>query len=275
MYGNVGLPTARGSGTNGYIQRNLSFIKKKFKLGNYKEIINQFQLNPLQSKKRIDNEIIEHEIKYKIEMELYDLKEKLKNDGVNDIEIENQIKLKREELKNKLLKNNNEFIDKKETHSSNKLKTSKMDLIKNALKIKEEYKIGEAFDTELQEKKKKENEEKKLLKLYNQKQNEKKRNLSDGNLKEKINNKQKYTYPNIKNKSRNRSRSNSKNYKHNKHHRIKSKEKYHEKEKKKSYKIHHHYHKEKRKKSFSNSKTISIKTSSSKTIKEVFDYNDL
>jgi hypothetical protein len=49
-------------------------------------------------------------------MELYDLKEKLKNDGVNDIEIENQIKLKREELKNKLLKNNNEFIDKKETH---------------------------------------------------------------------------------------------------------------------------------------------------------------
>ena len=30
MYGNVGLPTARGSGTNGYIQRNLSFIKKKF-----------------------------------------------------------------------------------------------------------------------------------------------------------------------------------------------------------------------------------------------------
>jgi serine/arginine repetitive matrix protein 2 len=155
MYGNVGLPTARGSGTNGYIQRNLSFIKKKYKLGNYKEIINQFQLNPLQSKKRIDNEIIEHEIKYKIEIELYDLKEKLKNDGENEIEIENKIKLKREELKNKLLKNNNEFMDKKETHSTNKLKTSKMDILKNALKIKEEYKIGEAFDAELQENKKK------------------------------------------------------------------------------------------------------------------------
>ena len=276
MYGNVGLPTARGSGTNGYIQRNLSFIKKKFKLGNYKEIINQFQLNPLQSKKRIDNEIIEHEIKYKIEMELYDLKEKLKNDGENEIEIENKIKLKREELKNKLLKNNNEFMDKKETHSTNKLKTSKMDILKNALKIKEEYKIGEAFDAELQENKKKENEEKKLLKLYKKKQNEKKRNLFDENFKEK--------YSNLKNNlsdinnSKNRSRSNSKNYKYNKYHkksRIKTKEKYNEKEKKNVYKKHHYYFKEKRKKSFSNSKTKSYKSSSSKTIKKVFDYNDL
>ena len=65
----------------------------------YEEIINQIKLNPLRYKKRIDNEIIEHEIKYKIEVELYELKEKLENEGMNEIEIENKIKLKREELK--------------------------------------------------------------------------------------------------------------------------------------------------------------------------------
>lgn len=27
MYNGIGLQTARGSGTNGYVQRNLSFIK--------------------------------------------------------------------------------------------------------------------------------------------------------------------------------------------------------------------------------------------------------
>ncbi len=55
----------------------------------YEEIINQIKLNPLRYKKRIDNEIIEHEIKYKIEVELYELKEKLENEGLNEIEIEN------------------------------------------------------------------------------------------------------------------------------------------------------------------------------------------
>ncbi len=76
----------------------------------------------------IDNEINELEIKYKIEIELYELEEKLENEGINEIEIENKIKLKRDELKNKLLKKQNDFINKNETHSINKLKTTKMDI---------------------------------------------------------------------------------------------------------------------------------------------------
>jgi hypothetical protein len=49
-----------------------------------------------------------------------------------------------------------------------------MDLIKNALKIKEEYKIGEAFDTELQEKKKKKRR-KKIIKIKKKKKKRKKK----------------------------------------------------------------------------------------------------
>ena len=43
----------------------------------------------------MNNEIIEHEIQCKIEVELYELKEKLENEGLNEIEIENKIKLKK------------------------------------------------------------------------------------------------------------------------------------------------------------------------------------
>jgi serine/arginine repetitive matrix protein 2 len=279
MYGNVGLPTARGSGTNGYVQRNLSFIKKKYKPGNYKEIINQFKLNPLQSKKRIDNEIIEHEIKYKIEVELYELKEKLEKEGMNEIEIENTIKLKREELKNKLLKNQNDFIDKKETHSINKLKTTKMDILKNALHVNDEYILGEAFDTELQENKRKEKKEKQLIDLYEKKQIEKqKRKLSEEKPKEKIKDKKKYfekkrsskkRYNKIRNRSRSKSRS-RREKKHYKKERKETKENYHY--------HHHHHHKEKKNISDTPSLSKTYKSSSSKSTEKVendFNYNDL
>ena len=40
----------------------------------------------------IDNEINELEIKYKIVVELDELKEKIDNEGINEIEVENKIK---------------------------------------------------------------------------------------------------------------------------------------------------------------------------------------
>ena len=36
MYNGIGLPTQRGSGTNGYVQRNLSFVQQKKDRINYK-----------------------------------------------------------------------------------------------------------------------------------------------------------------------------------------------------------------------------------------------
>ena len=132
----------------------------------------------------IDNEINELEIKYKIEIELYELEEKLENEGINEIEIENKIKLKRDESKNKLLKNQKVFINKNETFH-NKLKTIKMDILTNALDVNDEYILGVVFDKELQENKRKEKKEKQLIDLYKKKQIEKK-------PKEKLKDKNKY-----------------------------------------------------------------------------------
>jgi serine/arginine repetitive matrix protein 2 len=66
MYNGIGLATARGSGTNGYVQKNKSYVRPKPKI-NY---------DPLEFKQKEPNrEILLHEKKRKIEiaiLELYD-----------------------------------------------------------------------------------------------------------------------------------------------------------------------------------------------------------
>ena len=57
MYGDVGLPTTKGSGTNGYIQRSLAYInRKEYQPGGYKAIIEKFREQPAPTKRKINNE---------------------------------------------------------------------------------------------------------------------------------------------------------------------------------------------------------------------------
>lgn len=92
MYNGIGLPTPRGSGTSGYIQKNLSFVKPRNKTNNYKDIIQSFKDNPTQPKKKANNEIIEHEIKYKVEVELFNIHKELEKAGkLSKSEIEKKI----------------------------------------------------------------------------------------------------------------------------------------------------------------------------------------
>ena len=158
MYGDVGLPTTKGSGTNGYIQRSLAYInRKEYQPGGYKAIIEKFREQPAPTKRKINNEIIEHEMKHKIEAELYDLSEKLKEEGkLNLKEIEEEINKKRNEKYDDILKKKELYINNKDTHQRGQMKNEQINKIKNALKIKDDYQMGFAFDFELQKKEKKE-----------------------------------------------------------------------------------------------------------------------
>ena len=106
MYGNIGLPTAKGSGTSGYVQRSLAYVNKSnYQTGNYKEILQKFKENAAPIKRKANIEIIEHEQKHKIESELFDLAEKLKEEQkLSDLEIEKKIDIKRKELYEELKK---------------------------------------------------------------------------------------------------------------------------------------------------------------------------
>lgn len=80
MYNGIGLQTARGSGTNGYVQRNLSFVR----VGNVKldykteEEIRRFES---EYNKAPNQDILEHQRKRKIEVECLELEEKLVDEG--------------------------------------------------------------------------------------------------------------------------------------------------------------------------------------------------
>jgi hypothetical protein len=80
MYNGIGLTTPRGSGTSGYVQKNLSFVKPKVKT-NYKDILQGFKDSPAPAKKKANIEIVEHEQKYKIEVQLDKMRQKLVEKG--------------------------------------------------------------------------------------------------------------------------------------------------------------------------------------------------
>lgn len=80
MYNGIGLTTARGSGTNGFVQRNLAFVhqtKEKVKYKTEEEIQKWDQI----SHKKPNQEILDHERKRKIELKCLELREELEEDG--------------------------------------------------------------------------------------------------------------------------------------------------------------------------------------------------
>ncbi|XP_049851522.1 uncharacterized protein LOC126326133 isoform X3 [Schistocerca gregaria] len=102
MYNNVGLRSARGSGTNCYVQRNVALVKGvRSHALSYEE---QKKREAAAEKKvvvhrRANKEILEHEEKRKVEAELIDWAE---SEGILDVErtkeIEEMMSKKREEI---------------------------------------------------------------------------------------------------------------------------------------------------------------------------------
>ncbi|KAF9353037.1 RNA-splicing factor [Mortierella sp. NVP85] len=92
-YNGIGLSTARGSGTNGYVVRNLGHLKHRR---------NDFsQPDPYQDEPKIrkpNPELVVHEQKRSIEVKCATLQAELEDEGVNDDEIERQVGALREKL---------------------------------------------------------------------------------------------------------------------------------------------------------------------------------
>lgn len=77
MSSNVGLSTPRGSGTSGYVQRNLSNLKPRDNFAPYPkdaELLKHRQRKP-------DKEILNHDRLREIEVKVFDLRDQLEDDG--------------------------------------------------------------------------------------------------------------------------------------------------------------------------------------------------
>lgn len=105
MSSNVGLSTPRGSGTSGYVQRNLSLLKPR-DAGVGSPYSLDSSARPPKTRKP-DQEILNHDRMREIEIKVFELREKLEDDEVAEEEIEEQCDTLREKLIGDMERNKN------------------------------------------------------------------------------------------------------------------------------------------------------------------------
>jgi len=77
MSDNVGLPTPRGSGTSGYIQRNRALLKPRDRTAPYPKDTESLRHRQRQP----DAEILEHDRKRQVEVKVFELRDRLEDEG--------------------------------------------------------------------------------------------------------------------------------------------------------------------------------------------------
>lgn len=146
MYGNIGLATPRGSGTNGYVQRNLSHIRPR-----ERDVRDEDDLRPIKHRAP-DAGILEHERRRKVEVKCLELELELQDEGMDEAEIQDKV----DELRKKLLAESKvegaskHGTEKLGTHKLAELKEAELRKTRAAFGVSASYVEGNAFDKELQ-----------------------------------------------------------------------------------------------------------------------------
>ncbi|CAG4912629.1 unnamed protein product [Colias eurytheme] len=86
MYNGIGLQTPRGSGTNGYVQRNWASVRRTKDSVNYRTEEEIAKLDSA-SNKQPNREILDHERKRKVEVKCTELEDQLEEQGLPKEEI--------------------------------------------------------------------------------------------------------------------------------------------------------------------------------------------
>ncbi|CRK16815.1 hypothetical protein BN1723_011096 [Verticillium longisporum] len=148
MSDNVGLSTPRGSGTSGYVQRNLAHVRPRDNAAPYPKDLDSLRHRQRQP----DKEILEHDRKREVEVKVFDLRDQLEEEEVDEEEIDKRC----DELRQKLLA---EMESKKhgrgggggpirkgfkshQVHEMADAKIKESERLRNALKISKDYEEG-------------------------------------------------------------------------------------------------------------------------------------
>ncbi|KFX86959.1 hypothetical protein O988_05040 [Pseudogymnoascus sp. VKM F-3808] len=141
MSSNVGLTTPRGSGTSGYVQRNLAHLKPR----------EQFKPYPTDGdlkhrQRQPDKEILEHDRKRDVEVKVFELQDKLEDEGVDEDEIEKQTEALRQKLLGEMKKGTDrrdaKGLKSHQVHELAEAKIRESDRFRNALGISKNYEEG-------------------------------------------------------------------------------------------------------------------------------------
>ena len=140
-----GLATARGSGTNGYVQRNLSTLKRK-------SVPTQSAQEPIQRKPNQD--ILAHEHKRQIEIQCLELEDQLSLKQHSEQEIFEKVNQLRSQLlaQHQFQQQNVKKLQEHQIHQLAQAKEHANERFAKALKINHnEHVAGAAFDQEKQQ----------------------------------------------------------------------------------------------------------------------------
>ncbi|KAB2568574.1 mRNA splicing factor Cwf21 [Lasiodiplodia theobromae] len=146
MSSNVGLTTPRGSGTSGYVQRNLSLLKPRDQAAPYTKDYDQIKQH---RQRQPDKDILEHDRKREIEVKVFELRDRLEDEGVDEDEIDDQCDALRKKLQ-KEADASNERLDKAKArnlkqHQVHELAAAKIEeseKLRKALGISKDYEEG-------------------------------------------------------------------------------------------------------------------------------------
>ncbi|KAJ3054668.1 RNA-splicing factor [Rhizophlyctis rosea] len=164
MYNGIGLSTARGSGTNGYVQRNLSAFRPRDKQSHQHSNFNADDHAPPSLLRKPNQDILLHERKRQVEVKCLELQENLESAGdMTEEEIEARVDSLRQQLTADLHKmtQNEKTLKDHQVHQLAEAKEKKNAEMQQAFGISSKNFVeGAAFDRDLQERLKQERAEK-------------------------------------------------------------------------------------------------------------------
>ncbi|EGP84193.1 unnamed protein product [Zymoseptoria tritici ST99CH_1A5] len=140
MSSNVGLNTPRGSGTSGYVQRNSANLKPRDNAQPYPKDIDSIQYRQRQP----DQEILEHDRKREIEVKVFELRDKLEDEGVDEDEVDDQCDALRKKLEGEQSRNgpSAKGLKSHQVHELARAKIDESEKLRKALGISKDYEEG-------------------------------------------------------------------------------------------------------------------------------------
>ncbi|MCJ1472993.1 RNA-splicing factor [Lambiella insularis] len=140
MSSNVGLSTPRGSGTSGYVQRNLSHLRPRDTIAPYPKDYDSIKHRQRQP----DKDILAHDRAREIEVKVFDLRDKLEDEEVDEEEIEAQTEALRKKLTIEMngAKTSSRGLKSHQVHELAAAKIEESEKLRKALGIREDYEEG-------------------------------------------------------------------------------------------------------------------------------------
>lgn len=142
MSSNVGLSTPRGSGTSGYVQSNKAHLKPRDRAQPYPKEVDSLKHRQRQP----DKEILEHDRKREIEVKVFELRDKLEEEGVEEDDINDRCDALRKKLEAEQAKSGGgpkaRGLKSHQVHELAKAKIEESERLRKALGISKDYEEG-------------------------------------------------------------------------------------------------------------------------------------